>query len=426
MRDRSNRQSLLLPILIPVGVLAVIALVLVGFSRVLLAVSHTAATVVALVAATGIVAVAAWIAARPRVTGATLFSMVAAVTGIAMVASGLAVVAAPLEEEEAGEAGGAVVALAAPEGAAADGFDTDALTAPSDEPFVIAFDNADPAVPHNVVVYDGPDAEAPSLFRGEIITGPSAIDYEVEALPEGEFFFNCEVHPTTMTGTLTAEPGAGGEGGGDGGGDGGGVTVVAANIAFDTDTIELPADTPTTITLDNQDPGVPHNIALYTDDTLAESLFVGEIVTGPVTIDYEIPAIPAGDYYFHCDVHPNMSGSLVVSEESGGGGGGDPPPEEGGGGTADASIAAEGTAFDPASLSWPADTEVTLTFDNRDDAAIAGQHNVSIYDGDTALFQGELISGPATVDYVIPPLEPGTYEFRCDVHPTMIGTVEVT
>jgi plastocyanin len=122
-----------------------------------------------------------------------------------------------------------------------------------------------------------------------------------------------------------------------------------------------------------------------------------------------------------------MSGSLVVSGESaGGGGGGDPPPEEGGGGTADASIAAEGTAFDTASLSWPADTEVTLTFDNRDDAAVAGQHNVSIYDGDTALFQGELISGPATVDYVIPPLEPGTYEFRCDVHPTMIGTVEVT
>jgi plastocyanin len=426
LRDRIIRQSLLLPILIPVGVLAVIALVLIGFSRVLLAVSHTAATVVALVAATGIVAVAAWIAARPRVTGATLFSMVAAATGIAMVAGGLAVVAAPLEEEGTGEGGGAVVALAAPEGAAVDGFDTDAITAPSDEPFVIAFDNADPAVPHNVVVYDGPDAEAPSLFRGEIITGPSAADYEVEALPEGEFFFNCEVHPTTMTGTLTAEPGAG-EGEGGGGADGGGVTVVAANIEFDTDTIELPADTPTTITLDNQDPGVPHNIALYTDDTLAESLFVGEIVTGPVTIDYEIPAIPAGDYYFHCDVHPNMSGSLVVSGESaGGGGGGDPPPEEGGGGTADASIAAEGTAFDTASLSWPADTEVTLTFDNRDDAAVAGQHNVSIYDGDTALFQGELISGPATVDYVIPPLEPGTYEFRCDVHPTMIGTVEVT
>ena len=70
MSDGKNRQSLLLPILIPVGALAVIALVLVGFSRVLLAVSHNAATVVALVAAAGIVGVAAWVASRKRVTGA--------------------------------------------------------------------------------------------------------------------------------------------------------------------------------------------------------------------------------------------------------------------------------------------------------------------------------------------------------------------
>ncbi len=105
MSDGKNRQSLLLPILIPSGALAVIALVLAGFSRVLLAVSHNAATVVALVAAAGIVGVAAWVASRKRVTGATLFSMVAAMTGIAMVAGGLAVVAAPLQAEQEEEPG---------------------------------------------------------------------------------------------------------------------------------------------------------------------------------------------------------------------------------------------------------------------------------------------------------------------------------
>ncbi len=57
---------------------------------------------------------------------------------------------------------------------------------------------------------------------------------------------------------------------------------------------------------------------------------------------------------------------------------------------------------------------------------MAGPHNVSIYDGDTAVFQGEVVSGPATVEYTIPPMQPGTFEFRCDVHPDMIGTVEVT
>jgi len=436
MSEGKNRQSLLLPILMPIGVLAVIGLVLAGFSRVLLAISHNAATVVALVAAVGIVVVAAWVASRKRVTGSTLFSMVAAMTGIAMLAGGLAVVAAPLEEEGEGEGPGGevVVAIAAPEGAATTGFSTDALSVPSDVPFTLAFENADPAVPHNVVIYDGADAEAPQLFRGEIITGPATVDYAVEPLTEGEFFFNCEVHPTTMTGTMTASP----EGGGDGGGGGEGITVVAADIAFDTDTIELPPDTPTKITLDNQDAGTPHNIAIYTDDTLDESLFVGEIVTGPVSVVYDIPPLSEGEYYFHCDVHPNMSGTVIVSGDGGGGdgggggsgGGGEEPPDEGGGatdeGTAAASVAAEGTAFDPTTLTWPAASEVTLTFDNRDPVDVAGPHNVSIYDGDTALFQGELIDGPSTVDYTIPPMEAGTYEFRCDVHPTMIGTVEVT
>ncbi len=437
MREGKNRQSLLLPILLPAGVLVVIALVLFGFSRVLLAVSHNAATVVALIVAVAIVAVAGSVASRQRVTGSTLFSMVAAVAGVAMVAGGLAVVAAPLQEEGGEEPGGegVVLALAAPEGAAAEGYSTDALSAPADEPFTIAFDNADPSVPHNVVLFDGPDAEAPALFTGEVITGPAQVDYRVEPVPEGEYFFHCEVHPTTMTGTLTAEPGGGGEGGGGGGT----TTIVASDLAFDTDTIQLPADTPTTLTLDNRDDGIPHNIAIYTDESLGESLFVGDLVTGPATADYEMPAIPAGEYYFHCDVHPNMSGTVVVEPAGGGGGGGDSGEgggDEGGGdqggggdeggGAAMATIAAENTAFDPTTLSWAAGAETTLTFDNRDPVDVAGPHNVSIYDGDTALFQGDLVEGPSTVDYTIPPMEAGTYDFRCDVHPDMTGTLEVT
>ena len=318
MSDGKNRQSLLLPILMPIGVLAVIG----------------ARAVRVLAGAAGDLAqrrhrrrarggrrhrrsVAAWVASRKRVTGGTLFSMVAAMAGIAMVAGGLAVVAAPLQAEEEGRSrGGVVVALAAPEGAAASGFSTDALSVPSDEAFTIAFDNQDPAVPHNVVVFDGPDAEAPALVTGELITGPATAEYAVEPVPEGEYFFHCEVHPTTMVGTMTAAPGGGG-----GGGEG--VTVVAADLAFDTDTIELPPDVETTITLDNQDAGTPHNIAIYADDSLGEELFKGELVTGPASVNYTIPPLPAGEYYFQCDVHPTMAGTVVVAGE-GGGGGGDP------------------------------------------------------------------------------------------------------
>jgi plastocyanin len=107
------------------------------------------------------------------------------------------------------------------------------------------------------------------------------------------------------------EPG-GGEGPPDGGGPAGGLTVVAQNIAFDTQTIELPPDTVATITFDNRDAGTPHNIAIYSDENLGEILFQGEIVTGPTTIPYEVGPFPPGEYYFQCDVHPNMNGTVTV------------------------------------------------------------------------------------------------------------------
>ncbi len=53
-----TRQSLLLPIVIPLGSFAVIGLVLFGFSRVLLSISASAATAVALIVAVAIMVVA--------------------------------------------------------------------------------------------------------------------------------------------------------------------------------------------------------------------------------------------------------------------------------------------------------------------------------------------------------------------------------
>jgi plastocyanin len=57
---------------------------------------------------------------------------------------------------------------------------------------------------------------------------------------------------------------------------------------------------------------VQHNIAIYTDSSLGTNLFPGEIVTGPAAVDYRIPPLEPGTYYFHCDVHPTMQGSVAV------------------------------------------------------------------------------------------------------------------
>ncbi len=42
-----------------------------------------------------------------------------------------------------------------------------------------------------------------------------------------------------------------------------------------------------------------------------------------------------------------------------------------------------------------------------------------------ALFKGEIFNGVKTETYHVPVLDPGTYHFRCDAHPSMEGTFVV-
>ena len=79
-------------------------------------------------------------------------------------------------------------------------FTTDAISAPADQPFQIAFANNDAGVPHNVDIKDGTGAV---VFNGETFPGVETRTYDVPALAAGEYQFLCIVHPTTMVGTLT-------------------------------------------------------------------------------------------------------------------------------------------------------------------------------------------------------------------------------
>ena len=93
-----------------------------------------------------------------------------------------------------------------------------------------------------------------------------------------------------------------------------GATICASSDqAFDRATLTLRGGEPSDLRFDNEDEGVPHNVAIYTDDSAEESLFVGDQITGPDEITYEVPALDAGSYYFRCDVHPVMDGTLEVT-----------------------------------------------------------------------------------------------------------------
>lgn len=109
------------------------------------------------------------------------------------------------------------------------------------------------------------------------------------------------------TGEGVAEEEAGGAGGA------GGATqvIVAEGLAFDTDEIELPAGEETSLTVDNKDT-VLHNLAIYEDDSASQDLFIGADVAAGSSLDYSVPPIDAGTYYFHCDYHPSMNGEVVV------------------------------------------------------------------------------------------------------------------
>ena len=88
------------------------------------------------------------------------------------------------------------------------------------------------------------------------------------------------------------------------------LTITAQNIAFGTGTLEAAAGQAFSLSFDNEDAGIPHNVDIL--DPGGQSVFKGEIFDGVATRVYSVPALTAGAYKFQCDVHPNMTGTLTV------------------------------------------------------------------------------------------------------------------
>jgi len=62
------------------------------------------------------------------------------------------------------------------------------------------------------------------------------------------------------------------------------------------------------------DSGIPHNFAVYTDSSATNTIFKGQVITGPETVTYTFTApAQAGTYFFRCDIHPTvMTGQFIV------------------------------------------------------------------------------------------------------------------
>jgi plastocyanin len=91
------------------------------------------------------------------------------------------------------------------------------------------------------------------------------------------------------------------------------IEISADDLKFSVPCMVARADEAFVIRLTNNE-GVVHNVAIYADRSKGTTHMNGDTITGPDTsIDYEIDALPAGDYYFDCIVHPaDMNGALYV------------------------------------------------------------------------------------------------------------------
>lgn len=93
------------------------------------------------------------------------------------------------------------VTVTAPTGAATTGFEPTTLEAKADTAFTLAFDNQDATAPHNVVIQDSSNA-AVAMGDTAFFSGPAKKSYAVPALKAGTYTYICQVHPSTMKGTL--------------------------------------------------------------------------------------------------------------------------------------------------------------------------------------------------------------------------------
>jgi plastocyanin len=211
------RERVVLPVVIPVGILAFALLVIYGLSRVYLEIRGDGATALAAGIAIGVLIISFYLANNPRASG---FQIGAIVGVAALVLTGGTIWAIANEDEaEGGHEEPGVTATPGPTGGAENvidmfdnRFDVTALTAPANEEVVYRVVNKGQAI-HNVHV-STIDGEYPVPFcttGGETpCTDPARINGGNEGtltftLPAGDYGFRCDFHPVEMVGTLKVQ-----------------------------------------------------------------------------------------------------------------------------------------------------------------------------------------------------------------------------
>lgn len=193
-------------------------------------------------------------------------------------------------------------------------FDKNELTAPAGTPITVNYTN-NSDIPHNIHFFAGADANAPSLGMSEIGTGPNKVLSVSFTTPaEGTYYFQCDIHPTQMSGKLTvsgaapsqpsATPGPSGSPA-----PGGATTLTLAthDNSFDPNQLTGKAGQTVTIQVTNQGQAI-HNFHVTDANVTSDFIQPGSTVS----VEVKLPDSP-GTLNFVCDVHPTeMTGTIKV------------------------------------------------------------------------------------------------------------------
>lgn len=236
-----------------------------------------------------------------------------------------------------------------------------------------------------------------------IAPGASA---EVTLSTPGTYFYFCRINPAKMNGVLTVEPGAD---------EPRAVRVQAVDpgqtgdrLRFDPSELEVAAGT---ILLVANVGGKPHT--LTADDGSFDTGVVEPGAQGGrfAGRNASVTLNQAGTFKFHCEVHPAaMKGTVTVTGQAAGGG-----PAQASAGPREIDVGAVDFAFEPKDASVAAGGKVTVT--NQGQAP----HTMTLDDVD--LDTGSIDPGASTE--LTAPDAPGSYSYRCTVHPARMRGVLV-
>ena len=86
--------------------------------------------------------------------------------------------------------------------------------------------------------------------------------------------------------------------------------LTAANQQFDKAQLAVPANAGFDLVFHNND-SIQHNVSIYSDEGHSQRVFGGDLANGGTHV-YHVQALAPGTYYFQCDIHPAMKGTITA------------------------------------------------------------------------------------------------------------------